>query len=107
MVGVVKKYAYNDVAGQHFPDANVGDNAYYAIDLTCLKANEGETVESVVWMLPDGTSGTDTSINSDGTEAHIKINTPKAGIYQLKADVVSTDLGKTSSNRLSIMIRVI
>jgi hypothetical protein len=107
MVGVAKKYVYTDVAGMHFPDANSGDDVYYAIDLTCLNVSEGETISTVDWILPNDITSSDSYLNSDSTEAHVKLATPKAGIYRIWVEVNSTDTGKTSKNRLRIMLRVI
>ena len=107
MVGVAKKYVYNDVAGMHFPDANAGDDVYYAIDLTCLSVSEGETIDTVDWILPNDITTSDSYLNSDTTEAHVKLATPKAGIYRIWVEVNSTDTGKTSKNRLRIILRVI
>lgn len=106
MSGTTKKYAYEDVAGLHLPDANAGDDVYYAINLANLIKNEAETLDSVDWIIPNEITSSDSYINSDSSEAHIKLATPKAGHYRLHAEINSTDLTKTSKNRITIMLRV-
>lgn len=107
MSGGIKKYVYKDVAGMHFPDANSGDDVYYAIDLTCLQLDEAETIGTVDWILPNEITSSDSYINSDSSEAHVKLATPRAGVYRIWVEVNSVDLTKTSKNRLRIMLRVI
>lgn len=107
MSGIAKKYPYRDVAGLHWPDANAGDDIYYAIDLECLNAIDAETIDSVDWILPNAITSSDSYINSDSTEAHVKLATAVPGIYRIYAEINSTDAGNTSKNRIRIMLRVI
>lgn len=105
--GEMKNYTYKDVAGLHWPDANAGDDTYYAIDLTCVGLAEGDTVTSVDWFLPGCITTSDSYINSDATEAHVKLATTTSGIYRIWVEINSTDLTKTSKNRVRIILKVI
>lgn len=107
MTGVVKKYPYKDVTGMHWPDANAGDDIYYAIDLTCLNEIDAETITSVDWVLPNEITSSDNYLNSDVTEAHVKLSTAIPGIYRIHAEINSIDAGKESKNRIRIILKVI
>jgi hypothetical protein len=103
----MKNYTYKDVAGLHWPDANAGDDLYYALNLNCLNVLEGENVTSVDWIIPNEITTSDSYLNSDSTEAHVKLATLKAGVYRIWAEVNSDDTGKISKNRIRIMLKVI
>jgi hypothetical protein len=103
----MKNYVYKDAAGTHLPDANAGDDVYYGLDLTCLGLPEGDTIDSVNWVLPNDITSSDSYLNSDKTEAHAKLATPVAGIYRLWVEINSTDLTKTAKNRVRIMLKVV
>lgn len=102
-----KKYAYTDSAGNHFPDANKGEEVYYALNLLPYALTEAETIESVEWVLPSGITNKDSYLLEDGSEAHIKISTPSAGIYEIVAKVNSSDTGKVQTNYVNIILKVI
>lgn len=101
-----RKYVYVDAAGLHFPDADAGDETYYSLDLTCLIETESETVTDVQWNVPKDITVVDFSI-IDGKEAQVKLSTPIAGVFRIKADVSTVDTGRTSVNRHSIILKVI
>lgn len=101
-----KNYVYTDAAGIHFPDADKGDAVYYALDLTCLVNTENETVNSVTWELDPSMTELDSFV-VDGSEAQIKIQTTKAGVFVLKAIVESVDEGRTSTNTQKITLKVV
>ncbi len=107
MENEMKNYTYNDVSGLHWPDANAGDDLYYALNLNCLNVLEGENVTSVDWIIPNEITTSDSYLNSDSTEAHVKLATLKAGVYRIWAEVNSDDTGKISKNRIRIMLKVI
>lgn len=102
-----KKYPYVDSAGQHFPDANKGEEMYYALDLTPYSLAEAETITSVVWILPKELTNKDSYVLEDGSEAHIKISSPIAGIFEVVAKINSEDTGKVQTNYVNIILKVI
>lgn len=106
MVLMKKNYVYTDAAGLHFPDADKNNAVYYALDLSCLIDTEAETVNSVTWVLPEGMTELD-SLIVEGTEAQIKIQTTKAGVFIIKAVIESIDEGRTSTNTQKIILKVI
>jgi len=103
----MKNYTYRDVAGLHWPDASAGEDTYYAIDLTGIGLDEGDTVTSVDWVLPNTITSSDSYLNSDASEAHVKLATPTSGTYRIWGEINSTDLSKTSKNRVRIILKVV
>lgn len=101
-----KNYSYTDAAGVHFPDADKGDQVYYALDLTCLVDLESEVISSVTWILPDGITELHSAI-VEGKEAQIKLDTPKAGVFCIKAVIESSDQGNVSKNTHRIILKVL
>lgn len=101
-----KNYVYTDAAGLHFPDADKGDAVYYALDLSCLVNSEAETINSVTWVLPEGMTELDSLIVED-SEAQVKIQADKAGVFVIKAIIESIDEGRTSTNTHKIILKVI
>lgn len=101
-----RNYVYVDSAGLHFPDADAGDEVYYSLDLTCLVESESETVIDVQWNVPAQLTVVESFV-IDGKEAQVKIKSPIAGVYRIKADVITSDTGRESTNRHSMVLKVI
>ena len=99
-----KPYYYTDLGGDHFPDASVGDNLYYTIDLSCWLQNENDTISAVTWELPDGLSSDDAFLQ--GNLAKIKIHSERAGNYRLKCIVSVYESTKTQDKVVPMMLKV-
>jgi hypothetical protein len=100
----IRKFNYNDIDGNHWPDADVGDELYYAIDFSCWLNNEADTIDSVVWAIPEGIEATDEYI--DGTEAVIKLKTSGYGSFKVLCKMTSIDNGKAQTNAVPMVLKV-
>lgn len=102
----VKRYAYRSAAGVHWPDAVIDTEEYYAVDFTDLIETESETVDSVLWEVPDEITVMDSYINSEYNEAHVKLNPVQAGIFKITCILNTTDTGRTQSVRKEVILKV-
>ena len=101
----VKKYAYTSLAGDHWPDADKGDDLVYALDLSCWLDNEAANLVSVTWTVPDNVTITDNYV--EGDRAYVKLYTPVVGAgYKILAAVTTTQAGKTQINNAPMMLKV-
>ena len=101
---MIKKYSYEAVDGTHFPDANVGDDLYYAIDISPWLTEEQDTLTSVAWVYPSGVTSSDQFLV--GSEATIKVSTNTVGTFRLTCKITSIENGKTQTNAIPMMLRV-
>lgn len=101
---MIKKYSYEAVDGTHFPDANIGDDLYYAIDISPWLTEEADTLTSVTWSYPKGLTSSDNFLV--GMEATIKVATNTVGSFRLTCKIESTENGKTQTNAIPMMLRV-
>ena len=101
---MIKKYSYKDVDGFHFPDANTGDDLFYAVDVSNWLVTEADTLSTVQWSYPSGVTSSENYLN--GSEATIKIATNKVGTYKINCKITSIENGKTQVNTVPMMLRV-
>lgn len=101
-----RSYTYKDAAGTHFPDASSGDIAYYALDLTCLVDIEKEGILSVSWETPEPIQVLDQAVVNN-SEAQVKLSTPIAGVFPIKAVINSLDEGRASTTNVNLVLKVI
>ena len=101
---MIKKYSYKDVDGVHFPDANTGDDLYYAVDVSAWLVTEADTLTSVQWSYPSSVTSSENFIN--GSEATIKLSTNKVGTFRITCKITSVENGKTQINSVPMMLRV-
>lgn len=101
---MIKKYNYTAPDGNHFPDANLGDDLFYAIEFSPWLLNEADTLTSVEWTYPKGVSSSEEFLV--GTSATIKVLTNKVGTFKITCKITSTENGKTQTNAVPMMLRV-
>lgn len=101
---MIKKYSYEAVDGTHFPDANVGDDLYYAIDVAQWLSAEQDVLTSVSWAYPAGVTSSDNFLV--GSEATIKVLTNTVGSFRLSCKITSVENGKSQTNVIPMMLRV-
>ena len=99
-----KLSSYTSSEGNHWPDANAGDDLYYSIDFSTWLTAEGDTLSSVSWTLPDEITSSDEFVDSN--KAYIKLLTATAGKHTIKCTLQSTDAGKTQTNVVPIILEV-
>lgn len=104
-MSAVKKYAYTSLDGDHWPDADKGDDLVYAYDLSCWLDNEEATLVSVTWSVPENVIITDDYV--EGKFAYVKLHTPVVGAgYKILAAITTTQAGKTQTNNAPMMLKV-
>jgi hypothetical protein len=101
---MIKKYSYEAIDGTHFPDANVGDDLFYAIDISQWLSAEHDTLTSVAWVYPSGVTSSEQFLV--GNEATIKVATNKTGSFKLICKITTVENGKTQINAIPMMLRV-
>lgn len=101
---MIKKYAYKDIDGNHWPDANAGDDMYYSINYAQWASTEGDTFVSVNWVLPDGVTSTDDF--QEYGQVIIKLATPNPGVYKIICELVTEEDSKQQSNTIPMLIKV-
>ena len=78
----MKRFYYTDIDGDHFPDATLGDDLVYALDLNCWLASEEEEVISADWELPQGVTSKD-SFLVEGV-ANVSLRATQVGSFRVK-----------------------
>ena len=101
----MKKYVYRDGDGVHWPDANKGDDLYYAIDPNVWLACEVDSLVSISWEVEEPLVSTDSFIAEDGI-AHIKLLTPRVGYYKVTAIIFSQEETAVQKNVVPMKIKV-
>lgn len=97
-----KNFHYTDIDGEHFPDAILGSNLYYGLDLECWLTNESDSLVSVVWNVPEGIISCDDFVQ--GFVANVKLQATRTGSFIINCVMTSeeTVLGKTIRQEKSI-----
>lgn len=106
MLSNKRNYPYSNVAGLHWPDAVKGSSTFYAIDLNCSVNIEKQTITEVNWFVPAGLV-IEESFITDTNEAQVQISAHKAGYYEVRADIKSTDTGTTQTDVVVVNLKVI
>lgn len=102
---IKRKYIYTDIDGNHWPDAEMGDDLYYAIDFSCWLTNEADTIIAVRWTIPAGAHSSDEFLV--GTEATVKISVDKPGSYKIIGTIDSTDSNNViQTNSVPMILKV-
>lgn len=101
---IQRKYSYTGIDGNHWPDAESGDDLYYSIDFSCWLTAELDSLVSVSWAISAGiTSSNDFVVD---TEASIKIFSPTPGSFRAVCTIVSQDNGVEQSNTVPMILKV-
>jgi hypothetical protein len=101
---IPKKYHYLDVDGNHFPDADEGDELIYTIDFSCWLTQERDDFVSAAWEVSSGAVLIEQFV--EGTRALVKVSTPTVGTFKLVCTLNSTEAGKTQINKVPMMLKV-
>ena len=101
---IPKKYNYVEIDGNHWPDADKGDNLFYSLDFSCWLNGEEDSFVSAEWTLPDGVTSDESFIGVD--EAVIKIHTPSIGSYKVICTLTSNDRGREQTNVIPMVLKV-
>lgn len=100
-----KKFGYTEIDGNHWPDADAGDDLYYSLNFECYLESEQETISDIEWMLPEGVTSSDDSIV--GVSGLIKLATPYPGIFTIKCKLTTMDTGREQSQVIPMKLKVI
>lgn len=104
MTALPKKYVHIDIDGQHWPDANAGDNLYYSIDLSCWINSENELIKSAEWIMPEGVTSEQNFITEN--ISHVKIDTPTIGSFKIRCKLITTEFGLDQTNIICMILQV-
>jgi len=88
----------------HWPDANSGDDLYYAVNFGDWMINEGGTLVGVTWTLPVGVTSTNSFVT--GTVAHIKLATPTKGLYSVVCNITILVGVNQQVNAVPLLLKV-
>jgi len=100
-----KKYAYKDIDGNHWSDADKGDDLWYSVNFSCWVVQDNETVTAIDWTTPDGVTEQETYV--EGTVAAIRLLTNACGTYKITCKITSIDNGRTQTNHIPMMLKVL
>ena len=89
---------------QHFADVDVGDDAYYSVDLNNVIINPDATIESVEWDIPAGITSSDFYLL--GKEYYNKLKTDVAGTFKIPITVSSSFGGKEITELSNVYLTV-
>jgi len=101
----IKRYTYTATDGIHWPDAFVGEDAFYSIDFTNWLSKTNDEVLTATWELPEGITSFENFISNN--KAIIKLNTQIAGTYEIICSITSTDVSRTQTTIIPMMLKVI
>lgn len=99
-----KSYYYKDIDGEHFPDAIKGDELFYSIMFTCWLTNEGDSVSSITWAVPDGLTLMEDFIQ--GGEAKAKIRADRVGSFKVICTINTNEGTETQSKNVPMILKV-
>ena len=99
-----KNYYYKDIDGDHFPDATVGDELYYSILYSCWLNNEGDSLESVSWTVPDGLTLLEDTI--EGGEVKAKIRSDRVGSFKIVCTLNTIEDTQTQTKNVPMILKV-
>jgi len=95
---------YTSKDGQHFADADVGDNVYYSVDVTNVLLHPSAVVDNVSWVLPTGLESEDTYIEDN--IAYCKIKCKQSGTFSIKIGVTSRYNTKSATDVSVVFLTV-
>jgi hypothetical protein len=103
---IPKKFNYTTVDGNHWPDADKGDNLFYSIDISCFLEEEKDILVNVTWEVPDGlfTESADQFVESN--LATIKLHSPSHGSFVIKCTIDTVDNGRQQTNVIPMILTV-
>jgi len=104
MSALPKKYVHTNIDGEHWPDANVGDNLFYSLDLSCWVNSENELIESIEWTMPEGVTSEESFVTHN--ISHVKIHTPILGSFKISGKLVTSEFGLDQTNNIYMILKV-
>ena len=102
---MTRKFNYNDVDGNHWPDADVGDDLYYSVDFSCWLDQEFDVLLEAVWLIPDGLTSTDEY--TQDKSAVIKLKSLRRGSFKCVCTLKSQNFDKIQSNVIPMILKVV
>ena len=87
-----KGYNYQDMDGEHWPDARIGDELYYEIEFSEWLNKENDTTVSVEWDVTEDLTILD-EFNS-GSSAFVKLATKKFGTFKAVCKLHLSETGQ-------------
>lgn len=99
-----KDFPYTAIDGNHWPDAYLGNDEYYAIDYSEWASEENDTVTSVTWNVPEGLHGDDS--HEAGGKAFIKLRADKRGSFKVVCTLTAMEDGKQQKKVIEMILKV-
>ena len=101
---IQRKYPHTDLDGNHWPDADVGDELWYHVDFSCWYSLVDLEGISVMWDVPEGIEGLDDALNL--TIASIKLKALRVGTYIITARIHSNIIGLEQVQMVPMKLKV-
>lgn len=102
-----RNYPYKDLAGQHWPDANIGSSAWYALDIACSVDLDKEVIQSVAWTVSSNGLDVIDQLYTTENVAQVRLEARKAGYYKVTAKVTSLDTGVETVTPIEVYLKVV
>lgn len=96
-----KCYYHNTAAGEHFPDATVGDVELYGLSLNCYTRGIHTVIASKWSVASDGLEVIDSDYGVDSTSVKVKVL--RVGTFSLSCAV---ELDNDTTKVITMMVRV-
>jgi hypothetical protein len=93
----IKDFHYQEIDGDHFPDATLGSNLYYGLDFTCWLGNEEDVITGVEWNIPEGIDSMPSFIT--GNVGNIKLKPLRTGSFIINCVMTSEETLNTVTLR--------
>ena len=101
----IQESYYDDNGDLHWADAVVGEEKDYAVDWSERMTNEGDTLQSITWTIPDGLTEVDTDLTDD--LATIWLTADTVGTHEIKCQANTVDSGANQIYIRKILLKVI
>ena len=82
-----KEFPYQEIDGDHFPDATLGSDVFYHLDLSRWLDGSKDLNIQVEWNIPEGIISNDSY--SHGLIASVKLCTLTTGFFDITCNVKS------------------
>jgi hypothetical protein len=90
-----KRYAYTDVDGEHFPDAEKHSEEVYAIDVSTYLEERGGTLVTALWEVSEEVTLLDSWIEEDQSVKAV-LRPEQVGTFKITVKVTYTVPGASS-----------
>jgi len=102
----IQENYYDGDGDLHWADAVTGEKKDYAWDLDARMTNEGDTLNTIDWTVPDGLTEVDTDLTDNVATIWLLFGAT-TGTYEVVGQANTTDNGATQIYKRKFLIKVI